>query len=354
MGRKGGGSRTEQTAPDREQKENTCILGIDVAKDTLACTLLDPRTRKTLWRRSVPNTPSAITALLSCTPAAAPWVLEPTGRYSTPVATLARNAQRDVLLAPPRQAKSFLRSLQSRAKTDRLDSEGLALFALSRTLAPYPLKTQMQEQIDQLLLARQSLSRAAAGLGQQVEELPHAKEPLAKALTEIKAQLKALDQRTAALTPRPELAAAARLRKVPGIGAVTAAALASRLAAKQFSHPDQLVAYVGLDVGVQQSGRREGETGLTKQGDAERRRRLYLCASASLRCKGSPFRAQYERERAKGLSTTAALCAVARKLAKVCWSIVQHGTEYDPSRVYQQPTSKKDLEKAPSPLDTKP
>ncbi|MBV9851981.1 MAG: transposase, partial [Armatimonadetes bacterium] len=113
------------------------------------------------------------------------------------------------------------------------------------------------------------------------------------------------------------------------------------------------------DVGVPQSGRKKGERGLTKQGDAELRRLLFNCASASLRAKDSPFKAQYERERAKGLSSTAALCAVAlcaaaRKMAKVCWSIVQHGTEYDPARVYQQPKPKKDPQKEPSPLDNEP
>ena len=330
------------------------MLGIDVAKDTLACTLLDPHTRKTLWRRSLPNTPAGIQTLLAASPADAPWILEPTGRYSTPVAQQARAAQRHVLLAPPRQAQSFLKSLQCRAKTDRLDSEGLALFALSQTLAPYPLKTKMQEQLDQLLLARKSLSRTAASLGQQIRELPYAKAPLEKALAEIRAQLKALDKEIAALTQQPELKAAARLRQVPGVGPVTAAALASRLSAKSFSHPDKLVAYAGLDIGVVQSGRKRGETGLTKQGDAELRRLLYLCASASLRVKDSPFQAQYARERAKGLSTTAALCAVARKLAKVCWSIVQHETDWDPARVYQQPGSKKEPENVPSPLDSKP
>lgn len=330
------------------------MLGIDVAKDTLACTLLDPRTRRTLWRRSVPNTQEGIAGLLSAVPSCTPWVLEPTGRYSTPVAALARQASRRVLLAPPRQAKSFLRSLQCRAKTDKLDSEGLALFALSRPLDPYPLKTPMQEQVDQLLAARKGLARSAASLGQQIHELPHAKQPLQKALAEIKAQLAVLDKEIAALSARPEMQAAARLRQVPGVGPVTATALASRLAAKQFSHPDKLVAYVGLDIGVAQSGRKRGELGLTRQGDAELRRLLYLCASASLRATGSPFKAQYERERAKGLPTTGALCAVARKLAKVCWSIVQHGTDYDPARVYQQPVLKKVPETVPSPLDSEP
>jgi transposase len=111
----------------------------------------------------------------------------------------------------------------------------------------------------------------------------------------------------------------------------------SRLRARSFSHPDQFVAYCGLDVRVRQSGKKSGQLGLSKQGEAELRRLLFLAAQASLRGKGSPFAAQYERERAKGLSSTAALCAVARKLARLSWSLVTHGTSYDPDRVYQQP-----------------
>ncbi len=89
-------------------------------------------------------------------------------------------------------------------------------------------------------------------------------------------------------------------------------------------------------VRVRQSGKKSGQLGLSKQGEAELRRLLYLAAQASLRAKDSPFKAQYERERAKGLSSTAALCAVARKIARLSWSLVAHGTSYDPQRVYKQ------------------
>ena len=146
-----------------------------------------------------------------------------------------------------------------------------------------------------------------------------------------------MDKQIAQLTAQhEEFSIATELRKVPGIGPVTAATLASRLAARPFSHSDAFVAYCGLDVGVRQSGKKNGQTGLTKQGDGELRRLLYLAAQANLKAKTSPFKAQYERERAKGLSTTAAMCAVARKLARLAWSLHKHGTAYDPQRVHQQ------------------
>jgi len=132
---------------------------------------------------------------------------------------------------------------------------------------------------------------------------------------------------------------------IPGFGEVTAPALAACLLDKQFTHPDQFVAYVGLDIRVSQSGRRRGQFGLSKHGDAELRRLLYLAAmSAGNSTHDRTFAARYEREQAKGLAKTAALNAVARKLAKVAWSIVTHGTTYDPKRVDTQPLDDKPLD----------
>jgi transposase len=320
------------------------MLGIDVSKDTLACALYDPAQEKFQWEQAVAHTPAGLAQLLQRTPPEVPWVLEPTGRYRLSVARAAREAGRQVLLAPSRKAKKYLQSLQERAKTDRLDSRGLALFAVSRPkthpLAPYPLKTPAVEQLDQLLLARRGIVEALTSLKQRVAELPHAAEPLRQAVADLEKQRQALDAQIATATASSAFAEAKEVQAVPGIGPVTAAAVVSRLKAKAFTHPDQFVAYLGLDVVIVQSGKRAGQRGLSKQGDAELRRLLYLCARASLTAKESPFRAQYERELAKGLAKTAALNAVARKLARLCWSLVKHGTKYDAARVYQQASSR--------------
>jgi transposase len=133
----------------------------------------------------------------------------------------------------------------------------------------------------------------------------------------------------------PSLAAVTSLLPVHGIGLLTAATAVSRLSARVFARPDQFVAFIGWDIKVRESGTRKGEMGLTKHGDAELRRLFYLAAMASVRAEGSPFAAQYEREKQKGLKKTAALCAVARKLARVVWSLHRHQTRYDPQRVYR-------------------
>jgi transposase len=318
-------------------KGKTQVLGIDVSKATLSVTLVDPQTRMVRGKHEVPNTPSGIARLLELVPPSWSWVLEPTGRYSTQVAVAARKARRTVLLARTKQAQAFLRSIQDRAKTDRLDSYGLALYALSVKLSLYPVKSDVSEKIDQLLKARRQIGIAIMSLGQQRTELPHAVAALTAAIAGLEVQRTALDAQIAQLgDTHEELAGVRVLDAIPGIGPITAAAVASCLQDKQFSHPDQFVAYLGLDPRVSDSGTHRGQRRLSKQGNAELRRLLYNCALATCSAKNSPFKMQYERERAKGLSATAALCVISRKMARTCWSLHHHKTNYDPTRVYTQ------------------
>lgn len=321
------------------------MLGIDVSKDTLSCTLLDPATRRPLWHKDVRNTCAGYKQLLQHTPPHVAWVLEPTGRYSHGVAKAATEAGRDVRLAQPKKAQLFLRSVQSRAKTDKLDAQGLALYGLSCQLQPFPLKSAMHDHLDQLLAARKGLSQSLCALAARARELPLAAGALTPAVAALQEQLDTVDREIARLTrgaqAAPELGAVQELRKVPGIGPVVAATLVSRLSARSFATSDAFVAFCGLDVRIRQSGKKHGQLGLSKQGEAELRRLLFLAAQASLRAKNSPFKEQYERERQKGLSSTAALCAVARKMARLAWAMVTHGSSYDPQRVYQTPTPPK-------------
>lgn len=313
------------------------MLGIDTSKGTLAVALRDAKTKQVLWSRDVPNTQDGVRMLLASTPTEASWIIEPTGRFSLLAARMGQEAGRTVLMAPTRKARSFLESIQSRAKTDPVDAKGLALFGLSaEKLASYPVRSETIDTLDQLLRARKGLVLARSSLTQRQRDLPSevAQEAMQPAILALSKQIKALDKEIAARTDQMEgFCCTKQILKVHGIGKTTAAAVASRLVARNFTHPDQFVAYIGLDVRVRDSGNFRGQRRLTKQGDAELRRLLYLCAQASVRTKDSPFRVQYERELAKGLPKTAALCAVARKLARLCWSLHKHGTVYDPARV---------------------
>ena len=351
------------------------MLGVDVGKAELHGTWRDPDTRRIRWQGAVPNTEAGIRQLLRRVPAVS-VVVEPTGRYGERLIRSAQAAGREVLLAAPRKARAFLWSEPPRAKTDRVDSAGLALSGLTGRLRPYLLPSPAVDQVKQLLAARRGLSQSLVSLRQQRAALPLAADVLTPAITALEQQIAELDrQMKRALASTPELApqralaaaaaavpsathaapqghtlatAAAALTAVPGIGQVTAPALAACLIDKQLTHPDQFVAYVGLDLRVSQSGQRRGQFGLSKHGDAELRRLLFLAAMAAANSSHDPtFATRYQREQAKGLAKTAALNAVARKLAKLAWSIVTHGTQYDPKRVDTQPIDDKPLDSQP-------
>lgn len=352
------------------------MLGVDVGKRELHGTWRDPETRRVRWQGVVPNTEAGIRQLLRRGPETA-VVVEPTGRYGEVLIRAAQAAGREVLLATPRKARAFLWSEQPRAKTDRVDSAGLALYGLTGRLRPYLLPSPAVDQVKQLLAARRGLSQSLMSLRQQRAALPLAADVLTPAIIALEQQIAELDRqmkRALASTPEPPpqralaaaaaadpaaapapaprghslATAAAALAAIPGIGEVTAPALAACLIDKPFTHPDQFVAYVGLDLRVSQSGQRRGQSGLSKHGDAELRRLLYLAAlSAANATRDTTFAQRYAREQAKGLAKTAALNAVARKLAKVAWSIVTHGTTYDPQRVDTQPVHDKPLDSQP-------
>lgn len=314
-------------------------IGIDVSRDWLDAALVEAEHERPRWHEQVPRTQAGIARLLRKTPAGVPWAVEPTGRYSQEVAQWAREADQPVLLAPTKAARHVLQALRpNTARTDQTDCIGLAHFALLRPLRAYPLRSERMEEIDQLIKARRALAATATKLRMQRDSLPRGAHCFEAPLEALAAQLAALDRELdQAAKAEPELAAVRELERIPGVGPVTALTVASCLEAKQFEHPDQFVAYCGLHLEYKDSGQKQARRRLSKHGDAELRRLLYLAAMTNLRCAGSPFRAQYERELAKsGMSKTGALCAVARKLAKVCWSIHRHGTSYDPERVYSQ------------------
>lgn len=319
------------------------MIGVDVSKNDLVCTHVCPHTRKQLWQTTFPNTQQGIEKLLSRRAHNSDFVLEPTGRYGAVMVQKAVEAGCRVFLAPPKRAKSFLASVQNRAKTDLLDSGSLALFALSVPLKPYPQKSLIVETVLQLLSARKGLTQSIMRLQLQQKELPYAADSLEPAIVALLAQVKVMDAQIA-MTSKEETVLSetmGRLVQVPGIGKVTAASVGACLVSKSFVSPDAFVAYCGLDIAVRQSGTRSGNLGLSRQGHAEIRRLLYLCAQSTLRTKDSPFKDQYDRERAKGLSSTAALCAVSRKMAKLCWSLWKHNTDYDAGRVYQNQQNQK-------------
>ncbi len=119
-----------------------------------------------------------------------------------------------------------------------------------------------------------------------------------------------------------------RIMTIPGMGAMAAAGVMAAVGdIRRFPTPRHLVAYLGLDARVRQSGSAPARHGgISKQGSSEARHLLVEAAWAAIRTPG-PLRAFGERIRARRGANIATV-AVARKLAVLCWHLLTREEDY--------------------------
>jgi transposase len=119
-----------------------------------------------------------------------------------------------------------------------------------------------------------------------------------------------------------------RLMTIPGVDATVALSIVAAVGDfRRFGRPEQLVSYLGLNPRVRQSGNQPASHGkITKQGRAHARGMLVEAAFCAAKIPG-PLRAFFMRVRARR-GTQIAIVATARKLACLCWTMIERGQDY--------------------------
>jgi hypothetical protein len=140
--------------------------------------------------------------------------------------------------------------------------------------------------------------------------------------SEIKAVEKLIAQQALAW---PEIR---RLTTVPGVNLICAATFLAAIGrSDRFMTSRKLVAYLGLDPKVRQSGEAPARSGrISKRGSASARWALVEAAWSVVKQPG-PLRAFYERVRARR-GHGKAIVATARKLAILFWCMLRRGQDY--------------------------
>jgi transposase len=263
---------------------------------------------------------------------------------------------RRVVLANPKAVRETSR----RAKTDKVDAKVLAqLLAvgfldqvwtpdeaartrrrlISRRCALVRQRTREKNQIhaalQRNLVERPPMSdlfgvKGRAWLAARVERLPLDErlsvEACLRQIDFVDGELARLDKIIAAdaLTDDDAM----RLMTLPGVSAVTAIALRGAIGdVTRFRTPRQLVAYLGLDPRVRQSGSEPAKHGkISKQGPGEVRGLLVEAAWHAARTAG-PLRAFHQRIAARRGANIATV-AVARKLVIIAWHLLSRGENY--------------------------
>lgn len=303
------------------------LIGVDVNKTTLDLCVDSNSPVQTM-----PNQRRAITQWLNSLPAG-PLCLavEATNTFHLELVTQAHRRGHTVYLVDGYRLSRYRDSIGVRAKTDRTDARLLRRYLARERddLRPWSPPPAGYVTLQRLLHRRTVLVRTRVALQQSFAELPE----LARSTRALVRQLQRLDaliqkRLRAAIDEfnwRPDYQ---RCQAIEGIGPLTASALIMAFHRGHFTNSDAFVAFLGLDVRVRDSGRLRGRRKLTKKGDPELRRLLYLAAMQA--CQSQTWKPFYQRHLDRGLAKTQALVVLARKLARVAFALLRNQSDYQP------------------------
>lgn len=297
----------------------TCeiTLGVDVAKHELV---------SYCWQsgqyQRLANEPDAICDWLESLPHSAELAVEPTSSYHLEIVQAALARGHTVYAINPRQLAHYRESVNLRHKSDPDDAWLLARF-LDRErddLRPLTAPDAKARALWACLKRRAMLVKTRQSLRQSFEGIDLACQAL---LTEIRKVLFRIERHILRLVR--ELGwdnDYQRCLSIPGIGPCNAAALVCAYHRGCFASAHAFIAFLGLDVRRRESGRFKGRQKLTKRGEPELRRLLYCAAQAA---RAHPrFDDYYSAQLDKGMPKTAAKVALARKLARIAYSLIEH------------------------------
>lgn len=320
------------------------FVGVDIAAASFAATW-SPAGSPSQRARTYPQTPegfAAFQAALSSTaiaPAQTLIVLEATGSYWITLAVTLHHAGYAVSVVNPAHVHAFARSLPRRAKTDALDAQLLAQFALERQPPRWTPPEQVYHEVRQRLLVRDGLLTMRTQARNQrhaLEQWPVTIEAALAALDTVVAecdrQLQSLEREIATVLNEGAWAeTAGLLASISGVGMVTTAwLLVSTLNFTACVSAEAAAAYAGLVPLARESGTSvRGRRQIGHAGNARLRTALYMATLSAAR-HNPLIRAQYERLRAAGKPTKVARCACARKLLHLAYAVVTKGQEFDP------------------------
>lgn len=305
-----------------------CAAGIDVGRDFLDVAIA-PSGRS--FR--APNTPQSLALVVERLKRAGAErvVLESIGPFAARLVRALAEAGFAIGVVDPKRIKALRTAEGRRAKTDKLDAELIARFALimsdaarpvpdAKTLEIRALSTRRRQLVEMLAMEKVRLKQAldepiAQSHRSMIETLAAER---ARVETELEARVRAADDgREMAL-----------LETIPGVGPAIAVTLLADLPELGRLDRKAIAALAGLAPHPDQSGAREGGAHIGG-GRPCVRAALYLAALSSSRCP-SGYKADYQAMRTAGKPAKVALIAIARKIVVAANGMLRDGRPWTP------------------------
>lgn len=298
-------------------------IGIDVSKnDFYAC--FDDFKKPEKFN----NNHLGVNQFIKCLPKTKKNVLigiESTSRYHLPVCILCTKAGYGVKLINSYITKKERQVSLRSVKNDSADSRTVRLALIKGH--GYIFKDSSEILVlKSLVRQRYFLVHMKADLKRKQGDIAYKELYIGSEITNVNHELEIiLDKRIKAIGQQLETYQSevqGLLKTIPGVGRVTAAVFTAEIGdVSRFSHPKQLVAFVGLDPRVFESGISiHGKGYITKKGNRVLRKTLFNAAMAAIQ-KPNLFSEFYERKVSEGKPKKVCLCAVMRKMVHVIYAV---------------------------------
>lgn len=326
-------------------------IGIDVAKRTFCAAAWEGGSGQSLGEFE--NSPQgfkelkrAIGCILRRRRCEVRFTLEATAGYELHLAAWAHAQGWRVAMPNPKKVRDWAKGTGRRAKTDPVDALALAEYGHDRCLPEWQPMAAEASELESLLererdlqhLIQQERNRLDAArqkphvAGAVPTNIASVLEALEQALEEVRQEIKRHVNEHTSLREGREL-----LLSVPGIGKKNVLWLLVLLTrwhtlAGESSDPKSLVAFVGLDPGVFESGTSvRGRPRISRMGDKWIRRMLYMGVLGASRGDNA-VRARYLHLVSRGKAKKLAIVATARKVLVWAWAVFRSNQEFDHSR----------------------
>lgn len=272
-------------------------------------------------------------------------IIEATGGYEARLVASAYAQGWLVSMPNPKQVRDWAKGVGYRVKTDCVDARILAHYGAERRPPTRPPLAAEVSNLDSLLKRRDDLEQALQKERTRLSESadrpdlsPKVRESFQQVIAALEEALQAIEEAIGELcqTHEPFQQNLKRLLALPGVGPKVVLPLMVKLFQWQNLTSGQgdvkgLTAYVGLDPQPYESGRSvRKQPGISKMGDNEIRRLLYMGALGGVRGQ-NPLKPFYDRLVGRGKAKKVALVAAARKILTWAWTIFSRQTEWDPA-----------------------
>ncbi len=322
-------------------------VGVDIAKDTFVATfavLIQGQEINNKKSRSFKNTVEGIQEFTQ-------WIdelknssldihitMEATGVYYETLAYSLYGLENIVVhVLLPNIAKKYFESLNTKVKTDKIDSKLLGQMGLERKMKPWVLSSKIYRNLRTLTREKEQLIQERTMIKNQLHAEKHTAEPFKRTITRYTQRIKYLDKQINSVQQdlkkmvEKDNHVARKVKNIETIPGVSFSTIVGVIAETggfvNVKSLKQLTSYSGYDVTTKESGEWKGKASISKKGNSHIRHLMHMPALSSIR-HAETYKKTYERIKENKEYKMIAVVAIQRKILGLIYTLWKNDTTY--------------------------